>query len=453
MKKSKNSTRRALYNFTTTLMRGKNAMDKLIQQQLNSIEQAARQIVAGIRGIFGYCNGMETVVKHYSPTPILQFNQDSNGYQEIILSKTLIDEVKEMMIELKIKGSVRERANGLIELRTQALGSIYGRSKEDIEDKLTKKLKETKECKKTTTKTKAPLLSEFFISEYLPYKRNQQRAERSIENMKSLFQYVVKGNFDKPITSYKPKAIEDFLYSIQYGRTRQMVQGLFNNMFKRAIVLGLVKSNPCAAMEKVQHTQKQGTALSFDEQIKFFNNLFTADQLTYEEKCYFLFVYLTGARKNEALTVCVEDVDFKNKTLLLRGTKTEGSYREIPLTPLVEKLLCTLNVNSGEYFPFKEYHIEHIYKHVRDHHKLHDLRHTYGTIQICVEKMDIKTVSLIMGHSTVNTTLAIYTHPEQLDKGTFLRGNLTADEKLNTYKSKYAEISCSIRRFLDEHTQ
>lgn len=123
----------------------------------------------------------------------------------------------------------------------------------------------------------------------------------------------------------------------------------------------------------------------------------------------------------------------------------------MPLTPLVEKLLLSMNVVLDKYFPFTESHLGKIFRKVWEKskgHKLHDLRHTYGTIQVCVEKVDVKTVSLIMGHSTVNTTLAIYTHPEQLDKGTFLRGDLTADEKLAIYRSKYQEIICQVNSII-----
>ena len=81
-------------------------------------------------------------------------------------------------------------------------------------------------------------------------------------------------------------------------------------------------------------------------------------------------------------------------------------------------------------------------------HKLHDLRHSFGTIQICVNKIDVKTVSLLMGHSTVDTTLNRYTHPEQLDKGTFLNGGLSDDEKLIIYRQKYDEIMTLIKGFI-----
>ncbi len=81
-------------------------------------------------------------------------------------------------------------------------------------------------------------------------------------------------------------------------------------------------------------------------------------------------------------------------------------------------------------------------------YKLHDLRHTFGTIQICVNKVDIKTVSLWMGHSNIETTLRTYTHPEQLDKGIFYRGDLSENEKTANYKRTYDEILNLIEQFI-----
>lgn len=372
-----------------------------------------------------------------------------NGVQQSIPNKTIMEELKEMLIELKIKGSIRERTNGLIELRTQAFGSIYGRTKDEIESKLSKKIKGSNNAKK---KFSVPLLSEFFLNSYLPYKKNQNRAESTIKDIESKFNYIIEQGFDKPLSAYKAQEIEKFLFSIPETRKRQILQGLFNNIFKRAVTEGIIKINPCDNIEKMQHTKKQGTAFSFDEQLQFFSALFKNNNLTNEQKKYFIFVYLTGTRRNEALDVKFSDVDFKNKVLTIHGTKTSSSERQIPLTSLVEKLLLSITPIKGAFFPFSERNIEALFHNVKDeiqlNHKLHDLRHTFGTIQICCEKVDIKTVSLWMGHSTVDTTLKIYTHPEQLDKGCFLRGDLTEKQKTEIYRFKYKNILNLINDFI-----
>lgn len=403
----------------------------------------------------------ENFVKDYSSIRTTQSNIESNGFGNQQPTTTLLEEIKQMIIELKIKGSVRERPNGLIEYRSGLLGSIYGRTKEEIEQQITKKLKEassnkTKNGKTSAKQNKTPLLSEFFNTEYLPYKKNQKRADKTIKGYYTSFGYIKESKFDKPLNLYKSKDIENFLYSIPQTRTRKIMQGFLNNMFNRCMALGYIKANPCTAVEQVQHKQEKGKAFSFAEQKEFFNRLFNSMDLTYTEKCYYLFVYLTGTRKNEALDITIGDVDFANKVLSIHGTKTDGSDRKMPLTPTVEKLLLSLSCKNGKYFTLNEYSADKVFRKVWEKekgHKLHDLRHTFGTIKICVDKIDVKTVSLWMGHSTVNTTLTTYTHPEQLDTGTFLRGDLTDDEKLALYRSNCREISCIIEEFLDQRTQ
>lgn len=446
-------------------MRGKNTMDKFIGQQLSNIEQAARQIVAGIHGILGYCAGMETVAKNYPTAPPKpQLNQESNGYQEIVSSaptvpcaktvEEIIREVNEMIIELKIKGSVREHRNGLLKFTSTMFNKpIYGRTKEEIEKKLKEQLKQfkSKPQKDKKEKKSAPLFSEFYQKEYLPYKIADGIAKNTIDGYENNIRFIVKQKFDKALNWYKPKDIEKFLYSFPQTRKRQIMQGFLNNVFNRAITAMYIKSNPCDTIEKVKHKQNEGQAFSFVELKEFLQIIAETDCLTYSDKRYYIFVLLTGTRRDEARLLTVDDVDFENKILHIDGTKTDGSNRDMPLTLLVEKLLLSMNAKKGRYFKLTEAQADTQFRKVwkkEKGHKLHDLRHTFGTIQICVNKVDVKTTSLLMGHSTVDTTLNRYTHPEQLDKGTFLNGGLSDNEKLAIYKQKHDEILTIVGNFL-----
>lgn len=428
-------------------------MDSFIEQQLNLIEQAARQIVSGIRGIIGYSNGQEMVAQKLFPIqpPIAQGNEFGN--QPTI---SLTEEIKQMIVELKIKGSVRERANGLIELRTQALGSIYGRTKDEIEQKLNERLKEAKSKKKTAKeKNKTPLLSEFFHSEYLPYKK-QSLADSSINDLEIEFRFISeKSKFDLPLNKYTAAAIENFLYSIPQTRKRQKIRGVFNNMFTYAKRLGHIKNNPCDNVERMKHEQKQGEAMSFMAQNSFLDALFADTKISLTDKFYLTFVYLTGTRRGEAASVTMQDVDFASNTLHIRGTKTKGSNRVIPLFSLVRRIFEIMNIQHNDLcFPIKPDRVDAIMRRLtnREYHP-HELRHTFGTIAICVQKLDAKTVSLYMGHSTVDMTLTRYTHPEQLDKATFYNGALTEEEKLAILREQYAAVLSKISGFLDCYTQ
>lgn len=394
----------------------------------------------------------------YCTIPTLLLNQESNGLQEIVSEKTIeeiIREVKEMIIELQIKGSVHQQTeSGLIRFRSTTLGDIYGRSKEEIEKKLKEKIKQfnkRKSKKDKKEKIKVPLLSVFYRETYLPYKIAKGRAQNTIDGYEQNLKFIVESKFDKSLSFYTAKNIEEFLYSFPQSRKRQIMQGFFNNIFERAVTLGLLKLNPCTPIEKAEHKQEKGTAFSFDEQLEFFELLINNQHLSYRDKCYFIFVFLIGSRRSELLDLSVEDVDFKNKILHIRGSKTDGSDRKVPLTPLVEKLLLSTSVKKGKYFTITESNANNYFREVwekKKGHKLHDLRHTFGTIQVCVEKVDVKTVSLWLGHSNTETTLNTYTHPEQLDNGTFLRGDLSNDEKLALYHKKYDEVLELIKEFI-----
>lgn len=437
-------------------------MDKFINEHFMAIENWANNIISSIHSMRGYCDANDNysnIVSQYFSNHLIFKN---NEVQEIIPTPPIvikpigeiIKEVEAMILELKIKGSVREHRNGLIKFHNTMFGSIYGRTKEEIQEKLQEKIEQlNKQPKKDKVeKKKVPLLSEFYQESYLPYKLNQGLVKSTLNGYNSRMKFIINNNFDKPLNAYKLKDVEDFIYSFPETRKRQLILEFFNSIYKRAIALSVVKTNPCTALEKPTHKQNQGSAFSFDEITEFLQILFDNEHLSFCDKCYFIFCILVGTRKNEALSLKAQDVDFKNKVLHIPGTKTKGSDRQVPLTPLIEKMLSRLKPKNNMYFPISKSSIDYNFRDVWDKekgHKVHDLRHTYGTIQVCVEKVDIKTVSLLMGHSTIDMTLRVYTHPEQLDRGTFLRGDLTTDEKLEVYRKKYRSILTLIDNFLD----
>ncbi len=380
---------------------------------------------------------------------------------DCVLGVSYIDikkEIEEMLITLNINGSLRLRKDGLYELRTK-YGSVYGRTVGDLKGKLERKLADnTKKGsgrsapsapKKPTEKKREsafPLLSEFYEKNYIPYK-SQTIKPPTIKRIGYNFDYIRARGFNLPMNEYTPKNITEFLLSIPETRKRQIMQGLLNNIFKFAVQMDVVERCPTEHIVKMKHSGNVGTAFSLAEQRAFFRALFEDTECSYARKCYLLFVYLTGARRNEALNLRVEDV---GEVLHLPGTKTEGSDRYLPMLPIVKRLLDGLTpAEDGRYFPFSSHIAKDLFRRYSPNaHKLHDLRHTYGTLLICVDKLDAKTVSLYMGHSTVETTLKYYTHPEQLDRALFLNGELSPGEKVERMRAEYAEIKREIADFI-----
>lgn len=260
----------------------------------------------------------------------------------------------------------------------------------------------------------------------------------------------MKSKMDKPLNRYTAAEIEKFLYSIPQTRKRQVVRGVINNMLAYAKRLGLIKVNPCDNVDIMKHDKENGRALNFKDQMSFFDSLNSPDcKATEQEKLYLAFIYLTGMRRQEALDVTEKDVDWENNVLHVPGTKTNGSDRSIPLFPLVRRLLEKIKPQrSGKYFAIVPNAASACIKKITQDYHLHELRHTFGTIAICVQKLDAKTVSLWMGHSTVGMTLQTYTHPEQLDKALFYNGSLSEEEKLTLLREQYRHILGKIEGFL-----
>ncbi len=123
-----------------------------------------------------------------------------------------------------------------------------------------------------------------------------------------------------------------------------------------------------------------------------------------------------------------DDGDKKYTKLLIDTPKTKESIRDIPLSADLVKLLSPLKkVVNNEYFiltneanPTEPRTYRNYYKKVlKDLNipdlKFHGLRHSFATR--CIEANgDYKTVSVILGHSNISTTLNLYVHPNKEQK-------------------------------------
>lgn len=159
-----------------------------------------------------------------------------------------------------------------------------------------------------------------------------------------------------------------------------------------------------------------------------------------------LLTICTGMRIGEICALQWKDVDFDTKTIQVNRTieriynhdtkmseiifstpKTSSSQRRIPIMreiiPMMKKFcavsnpeyyVCTCSENFIEPRTYRNYYRSFILDKVKLGHviKFHGLRHTFATVMI-ENKVDIKTTSVILGHSDVSTTLNVYVHPSE----------------------------------------
>lgn len=118
----------------------------------------------------------------------------------------------------------------------------------------------------------------------------------------------------------------------------------------------------------------------------------------------------------------------RHTELLLDTPKTANSVRDIPMSSELLKMLKSLNkvVNENYYVisndikPIEPRTYRNYYKKLCrqldiPELKFHGLRHSFATR--CIEsRADYKTVSVLLGHSNISTTLNLYVHPNKEQK-------------------------------------
>jgi site-specific recombinase, phage integrase family len=162
-----------------------------------------------------------------------------------------------------------------------------------------------------------------------------------------------------------------------------------------------------------------------------------------EKSLGILISLLCGLRIGEICGLKWCDIDFKNEMLsvnrtiqriyfkkpLLRETKiiisspkTDSSYRNIPLNSPIIKIMKKFQkedtsylISGNENFIEPRIYRKYFYSILSSLNisklPFHSLRHTFAT-QAIELGTDYKTVSEILGHSSVNTTLNLYVHPK-----------------------------------------
>lgn len=159
-----------------------------------------------------------------------------------------------------------------------------------------------------------------------------------------------------------------------------------------------------------------------------------------------LLALCTGMRIGEVCALRWEDIDLSQRIITVKHTlgriyncdlgktakvisspKTKHSTREIPISKQLFEALCTIKRLSGSDFvvgcsqqgldprTYRDYFYRLLRRLRIPKIVFHGLRHTFATR--CIESQcDYKTISSILGHSNIATTLNLYVHPNLLQK-------------------------------------
>ncbi len=179
-------------------------------------------------------------------------------------------------------------------------------------------------------------------------------------------------------------------------------------VFELARDSGVIYENPAASLQKVPLKKKRLELPSIQEFEKLVHQVRTAGSRWSKDAADLLcFLAYSGARLREATAVKWKHIDEGKGVITLPGSKTESSYRVVPLFPKLGSLLKTMRsgredespeanvLKVGECLTALRHACQVLGLKVLTHH---DLRHLFATR--CIESgVDIPTVSRWLGHA------------------------------------------------------
>lgn len=242
------------------------------------------------------------------------------------------------------------------------------------------------------------------------------------------------------LVSITPGIIHDFVTALEDSglayNTVKSVYRLLTAAMRCAFEEGLIQKNPCRRIKIQRVEQEEQRVLTRNEQ-----ELVKKSSSDMHEMPTLLSLY-TGMRLGEVCALRWSDIDWEKKTitvkrtvqrvaqnrngkktLLMVGTpKSLRSCRVIPVPDFVLKQLKTLlksKADSGFIFgssavAAEPRTIQRRFKRFMDKLGIagvhfHTLRHSFAT-RLLELGVDVKTVSVLLGHSSAKTTLDYYAH-------------------------------------------
>lgn len=233
-------------------------------------------------------------------------------------------------------------------------------------------------------------------------------------------------------------------------KTQKHYLTLISDVMKYAVMCGIITTNPCRGVPVVKTGQKERIPYTIEEEIALIEKLKDAPV---HYRVYYFFLIYCGLRRGEALGLEWKDIDFesgvcsivrtsqyrnKNTGTYTSPPKTKSSQRCLKLPPELlselrklkleqnaDRVKCgdqwvetdrlftqwngkPMGVHTAYYWLQKFCQKENL-----PFRGIHAFRHSFATQAILNAKVDLKTVSAILGHAQTSTTLEIYAHAIQ----------------------------------------
>lgn len=255
-----------------------------------------------------------------------------------------------------------------------------------------------------------------YLNMFLLTKKTQGRSQRTIDQYKWQLKALLI-ELNKPVADITEDDILLYLtrFQMKKGASNRYIDNkrlCFSSFFTWMHVKGYIRKNPIAAMGSIKYEKKIKKPFT-DEELELLrencNNI--------KERALIEFLYSTGVRISELISLNISDINFRERKAIVMGKGAKE--REVYLTPVAQlaliKYLKTREDDCPALFtaiePVRIYKtiIREILKGIGeragvDNVHAHRFRRTLAT-NLLRKGMPIEEVKAVLGHTKIDTTL------------------------------------------------
>ena len=263
-----------------------------------------------------------------------------------------------------------------------------------------------------------------WYSQYLQlYKRNlSPRTKESYDQVTRLYIQPTVGDVELEAVSPELLQLAINAAADRGGRQAQIVYALLHAVLRRAYRSRLIPWNPADAIDKPEHEQEQGRALSAAD-------LAAVEPWIQDDVALSLALY-AGLRRGEICGLQWADVDLPLGVIHVRRQrcraygqliekqpKSRAGVRDIPnkreLLPILRAAYRLAPrdwvVDVAPEAITRRWSQLQKQQGIGERYRLHDLRHTYGS-RLVLDGVNLRVVQYLMGHSKIDITMRVYSH-------------------------------------------
>ena len=214
-----------------------------------------------------------------------------------------------------------------------------------------------------------------------------------------------------------PVWVTDFLAFLSSARTYKAatlhrVISTLSSFYRFCTAHGAISANPLAGIERPRIKEKELVYLKHNQVLDLLSGIEDPrDHLIVRT------IYATGVRVSELSKMCIEDIDFSEHTIRVKGKGGKIRIVFVDEETLAEVRRYIANRRAGPLFPGQQGHplsprtIQHIFKQYAPNGITpHKIRHSYAS-ELYRRSHNLRVVQENLGHSSIKTT-EIYLHTD-----------------------------------------